>query len=283
MGIVGVEGQRFILQREVVDTETKLAQSSAMLAAAQKRVDALRAGFLELPERLATDEVKGFANAAADSMRQDLYHLEIREAELASRFTDVFPALVAVREQIRNAKEPLTKEEKRRTQSTTTINSTHHQVKLTLLTEKANIESLNAQKVALSEQLSQLRQRVRQLNENEPQIAKLEQEAALCKANYKTYCEKAEQTRIDNALQNERITNVNVIQPASFVASPISPHKASVLAFGLFCGLVLGIGAALLAEHVDPSLKAPSDVEDQLALPVLMSIPRVSQRHTVLK
>jgi uncharacterized protein involved in exopolysaccharide biosynthesis len=282
MGIVAVENQRTILQREVVDAEMKLSQTTTALAAAQKRVQALRAGFQELPERLPTDEIKGFPNAAADSMRQDLYQLEIREAELASRFTDEFPALVAVRDQIKNAKTPLTKEEQRRTQSTTTINSIHNQIKLTLLTEDANIESLTAQKVALDNQLSQLRERVHVLNENEPQIAKLEQEVALCKSNYATYCEKAEQTRIDNALQSERITNVNVIQPANLVASPISPHKAAVLAIGLLSGLVLGIGAALLAEHLDPTLKTRADVENRLSLPVLMAIPRVSQRHTIL-
>ena len=282
MGIVAVENQRLILQREIIDAEMKLAQSTAALAAAQKRVHALRAGFVDLPERLPTDEIKGFPNAAADNMRQDLYQLEIREAELASRFTDVFPALVAVREQIQNAKAPITKEEQRRTQSTTTINSIHYQIKLTLLTEEANIESLNAQKLAHNEQLTQLRDRVRILNENEPQIAKLEQEVALCKTNYATYCEKSEQSRIDNALQNERITNVNVIQPASLVASPVSPHKAAALSVGLLCGLVLGIGAALLAEHLDPTLKTRVDVENRLSLPVLVTIPRVSQRHTIL-
>jgi capsular polysaccharide biosynthesis protein len=62
----------------------------------------------------------------------------------------------------------------------------------------------------------------------------------------------------------------------------VSPHKTGVLAVGLLSGLVLGIGAALLAEHLDPTLKTRADVEDRLGLPVLVSIPRVSQRHTIL-
>lgn len=282
IGIVAVENQRVVLQQEVIDVETKLAQTTSALAAAQNNVAELRTGFKLLPERLPTEEIKGFPNPAADSMRLDLYQLEIREAELKSRFTDEFPALVAVREQIRNAKSPLSKEEQRRTQSTTTVNAVHNQVKLTLLTEVANIESLKAQKLALSEQLTKLRERVHQLNDSEPQIANLEQEVALCKANYATYCEKSEQSRIDNALQSERITNVNVIQPASLMASPVSPRVASVLALGVLGGIVLGIGAALLADRLDPSLKTPADVEDRLSLPVLVAIPRVSQRHTVL-
>lgn len=282
MGIVAVDNQRLILQREIIDVENKLAQSTAALAAGRERAKALRGNFEGLPERLHTDETKGYPNAAADSMRQDLYQLELKELELASRFTDEFPALVAVREQISAAKGPLTKEEQRRTQTTTTINSIHNQIHLNLLTEDANIESLEAQKRTLGELLAKLRERVKSLNDNEAEILKLEQEVTLCQANYRTYCEKSEQSRIDNALQNERITNVNVIQPASLVGSPVSPRKTSVMALGILCGLVLGVGAALLAEYLDPSLKAPDDVEDRLSLPVLVTIPRVSQRHTLL-
>jgi uncharacterized protein involved in exopolysaccharide biosynthesis len=282
IGIVAVENQRSILQSEIVDVENKLAQSRAALAACRERAKALRAGLEGVPQRLATEEIKGFPNGAADNMRNDLYRLELHEAELASRFTDDFPALVAVREQIKAAKTPLAKEDTRRTQSTTTISAVHNQLQLNLLTENANIDSLIAETLALNNQLSQLRERVRLLNESEPQIANLEQEVALCKANYTTYCEKSEQSRIDNALQDERITNVNVIQPAILGLNPISPRKAIVLLVGVLGGLVVGFVAALLAEYLDPSLKTRADIESRLALPVLVAIPRVSQRHRVL-
>lgn len=282
LGIVSLEGQRQILQNETIEVENRLAASNASLAAAKKKAEALRARIENLPERLATEETKGYANAAVDNMRQDLYQLQIREAELASRFTDTFPALVAVREQIKVAKQPLGQEEQRRTQSTTTVNTVHDQIHLSLLNEESEVESLEAAAHTLDEQLAQLRQRDRALNENEAQIVNLEQEVALCKANYTTYSEKSEQSRIDAALQNERITNVNVIQPANLVAKPVSPRKAVVLVLGIFGGLALAIGIALLAEFLDPTLKTPDEVEERLSLPVLLSVPRVAQRHTVL-
>jgi uncharacterized protein involved in exopolysaccharide biosynthesis len=150
------------------------------------------------------------------------------------------------------------------------------------LTEDSNIESFDAQTLVLNKQLKELRERVQLLNDSEPQIAKLEQEVALCKANYVMYSQKLEQSRIVNALQDERITNLNVIQPASLDATPVSPNKTNVLALGVLSGLMLGIAVALLAEYLDPSLKTSADVEHRLSLPVLVAIPRVSQRHTVL-
>src|SRR4051794_16434616 len=49
MGIVAVDNQRLVLQREVVDAEMKFAQTTAALAAGRNRVNALRSGFLGLP------------------------------------------------------------------------------------------------------------------------------------------------------------------------------------------------------------------------------------------
>lgn len=282
LGILSVQNQREIIRDETVAVETRLAQTQSALAASRDKVVSLREKVKGLPERLATDQINGLPTSAADSMRSELYQLEVKEAELSSRFQDGFPALVAVRAQIAAAKKPLHDEEYRRTQQTTGVNQVHAQLQVGLLTEESNLASLQAETKTLDKQLAQLHDRARLLNEHEVKIANLEQEVALCNTNYATYSEKSEQSRIDAALQNERITNVNVIQPANLVAKPISPQKSFILALGVFGGIALGIGVALLAERLDPTLKSPTDVEDRLALPVLLTVPRVPKRHTVL-
>jgi uncharacterized protein involved in exopolysaccharide biosynthesis len=282
LGILSIENQREVLRDETVAAETRLAQTRAGLAASREKVEALKQKVKGLPERLATDETKGLPNPAADGMRHELYQLEIREAELASRFNNEFPALVAVRAQIEAAKKPLSNEEHRRSQQTTGVNLVRDQLQVSLLSEESSAASLEAETKSLETQLAELHDRARNLNQHEWKIANLEQEVALCKANYTTYSEKSEQTRIDAALQNERITNVNVIQPANLIEKPISPRKLLVLLAGIFGGLAFGIGLALLAELLDPTLKTPSDIEEHLSLPVLLSIPRVTKRQAIL-
>ena len=56
-------------------------------------------------------------------------------------------------------------------------------------------------------------------------------------ANYRKYLENLEQARINQALQNEKISSINVIQPASFVEKPVSPNKLIVIALGLLLAL----------------------------------------------
>jgi len=281
-GIGSVDNHRLILQNETIEVENRLASSKANLAAAMKKSEALRTIVHAIPERLPSEETNGFPNLAADNMRTDLYQLEIREAELASRFSDQFPSLVAVRDQIKAARSPLRLEEKRRTQSTTTINTIHNQTQLSLLNEEANVDSLKAETIALEEQATKLRERTRLLNEHEVQIVNLEQQASLCKTNYTMYSEKLEQSRIDAALQNERITNVNVIQPASLVEKPTSPNKRMVLVLGFFGAIALSIGTALFAEYAVPLPLRPREIDSRILPPVAGPVPQVAQRQALV-
>jgi succinoglycan biosynthesis transport protein ExoP len=68
-----------------------------------------------------------------------------------------------------------------------------------------------------------------------------------------------------------------VIGPASPNATPVSPKPRRNLALGAFVGLVLGVGAALLFEHLDDSVKSKEDIERTLPdLTVLGVIPLVT-------
>ena len=89
-----------------------------------------------------------------------------------------------------------------------------------------------------------------------------------------------EQARIGDAIEANRISNVNVVQPPSFIERPVSPRPALVLGVALILrGLRFG-GSGFRLEYLDRSLKTPAEIESQLGLPVLASIPR-SPRHEV--
>ncbi|MDQ2826585.1 MAG: Wzz/FepE/Etk N-terminal domain-containing protein, partial [Actinomycetota bacterium] len=52
-----------------------------------------------------------------------------------------------------------------------------------------------------------------------------------------------------------------VIAPAVPASAPVSPTPVRNVALGLFVGLVLGVGAALLFEHLDDSVTTKEDIE----------------------
>lgn len=65
-----------------------------------------------------------------------------------------------------------------------------------------------------------------------------------------------------------------IVRRASVPASPSRPRPKLSGALGLFLGLVLGVGAALVLNLVDRRFKTEREVEEFFDLPVLAGIPR---------
>jgi capsular exopolysaccharide synthesis family protein len=65
-----------------------------------------------------------------------------------------------------------------------------------------------------------------------------------------------------------------IVRRASVPTSPSRPRPKLSAALGLFLGLVLGVGAALVLNLVDRRLKDEQEVETFFDLPVLAAIPR---------
>jgi capsular polysaccharide biosynthesis protein len=80
-------------------------------------------------------------------------------------------------------------------------------------------------------------------------------------------------------LKSEKISNISVIQPASFVPKPVSPKKGMTLLVGFALSICGGFGVICLSGYLDQSLCKPEDIEEKLRLPVLASIPRMRRRH----
>ena len=125
-----------------------------------------------------------------------------------------------------------------------------------------------------TEQQGRLSSDLERLNDQELELAQLEREVKLLEGKYAMHVQKLEEARVNDALSGEGITNVKVAQPASLVYKPVSPKKALLLAGALMLALVGGIGSAFAAESLDQTLRTTSQVERQLGLPVLASMPR---------
>ena len=79
-------------------------------------------------------------------------------------------------------------------------------------------------------------------------------------SNYRKYSGSLEQSRIDQELEMQKISNISVVQKASCSLKPVRPRKIVNLAVGLFLGLFGGLGLAFFSEYLDHSLKKPEDI-----------------------
>jgi len=281
-GLVSPEDQRKLLVERIGRLEDKLTTAAAAAASSEAGVDVIHEKLNGMESIQVNSEVAGVTNEGTDGMREQLYALEILEEEASAKYTEEHPKMLEIRRQVAAAKAMLAKEQPTRTHVTSGPNKLYEQGQLTLLSQEPVLSSLRVEVDVLENQLADARLTLKTLNENELQIAKLQREIQIHETNYRRYCVNLEQARIDEALQQARMSNVEVVQPATCNVRPVSPKKRVNLALGLFVGLFGAIGLALLMEYRDHSLRSPEDVEKNLDLPTLVSIPRMRRRQLIL-
>lgn len=282
LGLVSIEVQRNLLAQEISRLESQLAESTTSQAATEARVKEIEHLIETTPARMVVSEEEGFPNEALDAMRQSLYTLEIRERELLTKFTEKHPQVIALRDQVAQAREILAQQDQRRTRSTTAPNPAREKLDLDLVAAKTEAGSLAARTAQLTAELARSRAKIETLNDNQVLIAKLEQDVESAHRNYLAHAEKLEQARIDGALEEDRISNVNIMQSPSLEAKPVSPRKGLVAAAGLALALVGSIVIVLIGEQTDRRLRSTSDVERRLDLPVLVSLPRAAGHRVTM-
>jgi uncharacterized protein involved in exopolysaccharide biosynthesis len=269
--IVTIDGKRKLLEGQISDIEGNLLAASGDLATAEAKIESLAGVIGSLPEQIPTLTVDS-PNSAADGMRQELYKVESREQELATKFSDKHPQVLAIRSTIAELKQILAQQDQVRSSETKGVNPSRQSLELALLNERSSADSLRGRAARLKEQRTQLAVELKELNARDMQLAQIQREVDLAESRYRTYAEKLEQARINDQLDKERISNISLVQPASFVAKPSGPRKIYVLGLGFVVGLLGGVGIALLAALLDPALKRIADIEEILRLPVVGTV-----------
>src|SRR5262245_44593433 len=103
-------------------------------------------------------------NPAADSMRQQLYELQLKERELSANLTDEHPLVKQIRDQLTGARRILDREQAQRVQTTQSRDRAHEQLEVNMVTQQTNLESLRAKAAAIEPAIKVARSRLVSLN-----------------------------------------------------------------------------------------------------------------------
>jgi len=275
-GISSLEEQRQDILSRIADLVGQIGAEEANLAACQAKVQALQKTVSNLPETLTTQETTGFSNQAVDLMRARLYELQLQEQDLLSKFTEKSEQVQMIRKKVEEAWMLLDKETTKegRTEVSKGINSNYLQTQSALFAEQANLSSIQAKIVNLNEQLATEREKLKTINEADFKITNLRREIDMQQAKYQINSDKLDQARIDNALDEDKISNISEVQQATFPTRPVPQRRTIKLGLGILVGILGGIGLAFFFEHTDNSIRTPAEVEEKLLLPAIASIPR---------
>src|SRR4029450_1384119 len=145
--------------------------------------------------------------------------------------------------------------------------------------DKAHVAGVQAKVETLKARLRDVQQRTKKLSEVAPQIEDLERKREMDEANYKYFAASLEKARIDEALDPSKMPNISAVQRPS---PPIlETKKRDKIALGLAGGgIALGIALASLRGLVlNRTVGRPLQLETQLHIPLMISIPRSAGRN----
>jgi uncharacterized protein involved in exopolysaccharide biosynthesis len=276
IGLVSIDGRRQNVQRQADLIEQATMENDRTLASLEARMGTLNASLSRLPAQVVA-EVSEKPNLGADAMRTEFYRVQILEKDAVAHFTAEHPRIIALRDQVESTKKILEEQQEQRPETTKRLNVVHQGVHTELLSVQGQVAAAKALQQSLERQNADIQNKIRLLNENEVHITELGRKAELIERNYLDYANKSEQARIDQALATGRISNINVVQPASFTSKAYSPQPVMVLILGIAVAVFGSVLVAFGCELFDRTLKTPEQIEHELGIPVLLSVPRRSR------
>jgi uncharacterized protein involved in exopolysaccharide biosynthesis len=209
-----------------------------------------------------------------NTLEARLVELQLEEKKLLAKYTDQSRPVTNVREEIHIVSQKLAEQEgKRYGRKSTGLNPIYQNLQQTLLQNEAEINAIKAKAEIQQVHLAAYQGQLDQLNQVEVELNQLQQQVDVNRENYRLYLTKFEESRISEAMDSEKITNVSVIEPAHAPRKPVSPKKMLNLILAIFLGAFGGLGLAFFMEYLDDKIEKIEDVEDTLGLPVLASVP----------
>jgi uncharacterized protein involved in exopolysaccharide biosynthesis len=267
--------------QKLADFNATLEQTRTAIRETQERIDKLEQQQATVPSRLTTQVRRSDNQQLLQQLKSKLLDLELKRAELLSKYQPSYQPVREVEEQIADTRAALAAEESAPVrEEVTDQNPTHEWIGSELAKARADLQGLQARAADTERTVAAYNANTNRLEQNAMVEQDLVRAAKAAEENYLLYHRKGEEARISDALDERRILNVAVAQNASAPALPAySTSSYAVLGFVLAC--FLSIGLVVAAEYLDPSYRTPDEVTRWLDLPVLAALPKASASYSL--
>lgn len=225
------------------------------------------------------DEPAGVATSPLDERIQKLHS---KLDELLLRYTDRHPAVVTLKKSIadleKQKKAELEAAARQQQQSVAPVkgaetNPVYQQLKISLGEAEANLASLEARQKAYDEKIELLKQQMDERLKIETQLAGLNRDYDMVKANYNELLKKRETARMSETVeQTTDAVKFRIVDPPQVPSKPSAPNRILLSSIVLLASFVLGLGLAILMSVLRPSFGTLQGVRDATGLAVLGSI-----------
>ncbi len=251
--ISSLDEQKTLLLKQISDLEVELAKTSGEISENEGKMQALKGNSSAALTEIRMGEETDLNPHAISAIRSRLADLRLKEEELLGKYTEESVMVTNVRREMKKAQELLAKEEK-----------TYHDKAITSIANTLN--ALKSKETSQEQHLANYRQALTRINSVELQLKELERQVELNEENYQLYIKNMEEARISDAMDNQKIANISVIEPAQPPIKPIKPKKLLNMLLSIFLGGFAALGVAFSSEYLSHSFNNSGDVKRHLGV-----------------
>lgn len=253
-----VEGTRSnILNQQIEDLTSRLAQAQAATSQSEARMGASRA--IENGDFESAGVSAVLESPLVQRLRQDLVTLEADRANLRAQFGPQHPKSQAIDAEIKRLQGQLSDEARK------VVRSVENDARAARASENALRRSIN-----------QLKSQLTGVSTSEVGAASLDRDAQ-AQRNILTTLLSQQATTLQAAQMNHQ-TNARIISRADVPQMPFSPNVPLTLLLSLVSGALLGIGFATVRDKMDNSFHSLTEATEELGVRALGMVPMAEHK-----
>lgn len=257
--------------------ESDRQEAKMLKSESERRLSLLKAqlsgkgAFAEYKSVAASPTVS--SNPVVAKLKERLSGLEIDRAQLLEEYTELHPDVMDIENEIEKVKDELSKSVRQVMESgPSAADPVFQSIISGIINAETEVSALEVRISALGEIIEAYSSKLENLPEKEITLARLTRRKEVGEKIYMMLLAKLEEARISEAM---KIGNIRIVDRAIPPDRPILPKKRRTTLLGALGGLIIGFGLALFLEYIDTSVKTGEEIEKDLKLSFLGSVPSV--------
>lgn len=248
MGWISTESAERTLSERIIDLERKLSSADSELAEAISQAEELRRQLDTTEQWVPIEITLGIANAAGDQMRSQLYDVQVQGGEELARLSPSHPRYKRIKEKLDKSEDLASSEREERRETKEAINPVYQELETQFQSVRAQAVGLASRRDAIDERLTATESDLKRLNDDITTMSQLTWEAELAEETFRGHARSLEKARINAELDEQQMSDVSVIQPATLNLKKSGPARGLLSIVGAMLGLSLGLLQAILRD-----------------------------------
>jgi uncharacterized protein involved in exopolysaccharide biosynthesis len=284
--VVEINQQKELTFSRLVDARSKLKEIDGTINETDKRIAALEKQLSGMDGRIRTQNRVIPNQYSSERLNTMLIELRNRRIQLLTKFQPDDRVVREVDDQIKVTTEALDKALKSTSsEESYDVNPLRQTLEGELTRAKVEQAGRNALKKNLSEQVARYEAELAKLEKVTPVHEKLSREVRQNTESYQLYAKKQEESRINDALDKQKISNVSIAEEPFVPHLPNKGSKLLAAIMGIGLGFLICGGGVFTTELLRDTFLSPRELEDFIDYPVLATIPfqTIEERRETIK